>query len=154
MTPPKLTREGREPRIALVLGGGGMKGFAHIGVLQALEESGIRPTLYAGTSIGALLAAAYAGGMTIEELSRRAFELRRRDLFRLNHFGMLIERTRSAAVYQEEPLRALVRSTVPCVPFTNMPVLSKRMFFGFRVVSAGESFDGADVGGAPGAPVT
>ena len=43
----------RSRRIALVLGGGGMKGFAHIGVMQALEERGIVPTLYAGTSIGA-----------------------------------------------------------------------------------------------------
>ena len=44
-------------RIALVLGGGGMKGFAHIGVMKALEERGIVPTTYAGTSIGAMLAA-------------------------------------------------------------------------------------------------
>ena len=48
-------------RIALVLGGGGMKGFAHIGVLRALEEAGVRPTSFAGTSIGALIAAAYIG---------------------------------------------------------------------------------------------
>ena len=55
------THTGR--RIALVLGGGGMKGFAHIGVMRALEERGIVPTLYAGTSIGAMLAAARVGGI-------------------------------------------------------------------------------------------
>jgi len=47
----------RRRRIALVLGGGGLKGFAHIGVLRALDELGIRPDVYAGTSIGALIAA-------------------------------------------------------------------------------------------------
>src|SRR5688500_9407030 len=71
----------QQRRIALVLGGGGMKGFAHIGVLRALEEAGVRPSLYAGTSIGALLSAAYVGGMTIDEMERRALSLRRRDLF-------------------------------------------------------------------------
>ena len=45
-------------RVALVLGGGGLKGFAHIGVLRAFEERGIRPVLVAGTSIGSLIAAA------------------------------------------------------------------------------------------------
>jgi NTE family protein len=91
-------------------------------VLRALEEHGISPTLYAGTSIGALIAASYAGGATIEELSRRAFGLRRRDLFRLNHLGMLMERLRSSSVYSDEPLRALVRNCVPCVPFSRLPV--------------------------------
>ena len=56
-------------RIALVLGGGGLKGFAHIGVLRALAERGIVPDVYAGTSIGALIAAAYLGGATIDELA-------------------------------------------------------------------------------------
>src|SRR5256885_2405058 len=98
---------GAERRIALVLGGGGMKGFAHIGVMQAMEERGIVPTLYAGTSIGALLAAARVGGMPIDEMRQRAISLKRRDLFRLNHFGMLLERMRSPSIYLEEPLREL-----------------------------------------------
>ena len=51
-------------RTALVLGGGGLKGFAHIGVLRALRERGIVPSLYAGTSIGSLIAAAHLSGMT------------------------------------------------------------------------------------------
>src|ERR1041385_4604361 len=104
-------------RIALVLGGGGMKGFAHIGVMQALEERGIVPTLFAGTSIGALLGAARVGGMPISEMRARAESLRRRDLFRLNHFGMLLERMRSPSIYLEEPLRDLCRSIVPALRF-------------------------------------
>src|SRR5579871_2907447 len=85
-----MSRPTSRRRIALVLGGGGMKGFAHIGVLQALEERGIKPTLYAGTSIGAMLAAAHAGGMPPTEMAKRAVTIRRRDLFRINHFGMLM----------------------------------------------------------------
>src|SRR6201991_1257789 len=107
-------------RVALVLGGGGMKGFAHIGVMQALEERGIVPTTYAGTSIGALLAGARLGGMAIAELRTRAESLRRRDLFRLNHFGMLMERMRSPSIYLAEPLRDLIRAVVPAKKFNEM----------------------------------
>jgi NTE family protein len=109
-------------RIALVLGGGGMKGFAHIGVLRALEEAGVRPTCYAGTSIGALIAAAYVGGMPLDEMERRALALRRRDLFRINHVGMLLERMRSSSIYLEEPLRALCASAIPGVTFDELSV--------------------------------
>ena len=82
----------RKKRVALVLGGGGMKGFAHIGVLQALSERRIKPTLFAGTSIGALLSAASAGGMSASEMGERAISMRRRDLFRINHIGMIRDR--------------------------------------------------------------
>jgi NTE family protein len=108
-------------RIALVLGGGGMKGFAHIGVMMALEERGIVPTLYAGTSIGALLAAARVAGIPTAEMARRAESLKRRDLFRLNHFGMLMERMRSPSIYLEEPLRSLTSSAVPSGNFGDLP---------------------------------
>ena len=57
-------------RIALVLGGGGMKGFAHIGVLRALEEAGVRPTCFAGTSIGAIVGSLYAAGYSPEEIEK------------------------------------------------------------------------------------
>jgi len=109
-------------RIALVLGGGGLKGFAHVGVLRALEERGIRPALYAGTSIGALIGAAAACGMSIAEMTRRAQALRRRDLFRLNHVGMLRDRLRSPSIYTEEPLRALCRAVAPPATFDALPV--------------------------------
>jgi len=108
-------------RIVLVLGGGGMKGFAHIGVLRALEEAGVRPTCFAGTSIGALIAAAYLGGMSLDEMERRALGLRRRDLFRINHVGVLLERMRSPSIYLEEPLRALCSNAVPRTTFDKLP---------------------------------
>lgn len=107
-------------RIALVLGGGGLKGFAHLGALRALAERGIRPTHFAGSSIGALIAAAHVTGTSEAILGRRARALRRRDLFRINHVGMLLERMRSPAIYLEEPLRDLVRSVVPHVRFDDL----------------------------------
>ena len=52
------------PRIGLALGGGAARGFAHVGVIQVLEEAGIRPSLVSGTSAGSLVAALYASGKT------------------------------------------------------------------------------------------
>ena len=60
------------PRIGLALGGGAARGFAHVGVIQVLEEAGIRPTLVAGTSAGSLVAAIYASGRTGAQLQRVA----------------------------------------------------------------------------------
>lgn len=60
------------PRIGLALGGGAARGFAHIGVIQVLEENGLRPDLVVGTSAGSLVAALYASGKTPAELARLA----------------------------------------------------------------------------------
>jgi len=60
------------PRLAVVLGGGGLRGYAHIGVLQALDKAGLRPDLVVGTSIGAIVGAAYAAGVSPDELWRQA----------------------------------------------------------------------------------
>lgn len=111
----------RNKRIALVLGGGGLKGFAHIGVLRALAELNIEPVIVAGTSIGALVGAAYAGGRTIEDMVDRAVSFKRRDLFRINHMGMVLERMRSPAIYLEQPLRSVIESIVPDVTFDELP---------------------------------
>lgn len=115
-TPPRIP-----PRVALVLGGGGLKGFAHVGVLRALREYGIVPSVYAGTSIGALIAAAVIAGMPVEELARRAHGLRKRDLFRLN-LGMLLERLQSPSLYLAEPLRALCASACPPGTFRDLAI--------------------------------
>ncbi len=60
------------PRIGLALGGGAARGFAHVGVIQVLEENGIRPVLVTGTSAGSLVAAIYASGKTGAQLQRVA----------------------------------------------------------------------------------
>lgn len=60
------------PSVALVLGGGGAKGFAHVGVIKALEENGITPTLVVGTSVGSLVGSLYASGYTPTQLEQLA----------------------------------------------------------------------------------
>ncbi len=52
------------PKIALVLGGGGTRGFAHVGVIKALEAQGIVPDIIVGTSVGSAIGALYAAGYT------------------------------------------------------------------------------------------
>lgn len=56
------------PRIGLALGGGGARGLAHVPVLEAFDDLGITPHAIAGTSIGALIGAAYAGGMSGDDI--------------------------------------------------------------------------------------
>lgn len=58
----------RAVRIGLALGGGGARGLAHLAVLQAFDELGVKPDMIAGTSIGALIGAAYAAGMTASDI--------------------------------------------------------------------------------------
>lgn len=62
----------RPPRLGLALGGGAARGFAHIGVIQVLEEAGIKPQLVVGTSAGSLVAALYACGKGGNELAALA----------------------------------------------------------------------------------
>jgi NTE family protein len=65
----------RPPRLCLALGGGAARGFAHIGVIQVLEESGIKPHCVAGTSAGSLVAALYASGLSGTELAKVALRM-------------------------------------------------------------------------------
>jgi len=60
--PPPTPVVKTPPRIGLALGGGAARGFAHVGVIQVLEEAGIRPALVTGTSAGSMVAALYASG--------------------------------------------------------------------------------------------
>jgi NTE family protein len=70
--PPLPVVPPRRPRIGLALGGGAARGFAHIGVIQALEENGLVPDLVVGTSAGSLVAALFASGKGGRELARIA----------------------------------------------------------------------------------
>ncbi len=65
----------KPPKIGLALGGGAARGFAHIGVLQVLEEQGIKPDLVVGTSAGSLAATLYASGKTPKEMAELAMNM-------------------------------------------------------------------------------
>ncbi|HEU4460006.1 MAG TPA: patatin-like phospholipase family protein [Methylibium sp.] len=65
----------KPPRIGLALGGGAARGFAHIGVIQVLEEQGLKPELVVGTSAGSLVAAMWAAGKRGAELGALALSM-------------------------------------------------------------------------------
>jgi NTE family protein len=75
------------PLVALALGSGGARGFAHIGVIKALEEAGIVPDMVTGSSSGAVVAALYASGRQARELEEIALRLERGDLVDYALFG-------------------------------------------------------------------
>jgi NTE family protein len=78
------------PRVGLALGGGFARGIAHVGVLRVLRENDIPIDYIAGTSVGALIATAYAGGSTIEEMEFQGSATRFRDFGRwtISRMGM------------------------------------------------------------------
>lgn len=79
--PPLVAAHAPEPRIALVLGGGAARGFAHVGVLRVLEQEKIPVDLIVGTSVGSLIGALYAEERNSFELEWTAFKLEKEDLF-------------------------------------------------------------------------
>ena len=98
----------REPRIALVLGGGAARGFAHIGVIRVLEQERIPVDLVVGTSVGSLIGALYANDRDSFELEWTAFQLERDDLF---DFG-LVNALVGMGYARGEKLEAFVRTRV------------------------------------------
>jgi NTE family protein len=73
--PPPVVAAKPLPRIGLALGGGAARGFAHVGVIQVLEEAGIKPALVVGTSAGSLVAALYASGRNGQQLQAVAMNM-------------------------------------------------------------------------------
>jgi len=76
-----------QPVIGLVLGAGGSRGFAHVGVLKAFEEAGIEADVIVGVSSGAVVAALHAGGMRAAELESTALAIEDNDLLDFTLFG-------------------------------------------------------------------
>lgn len=107
------TQPKRLPAIGIALGGGFARGIAHIGVLKVLEEEGIPVRMIAGTSVGAIMGAAYCSGLTIKELEELAHKVRFTTFARwtLSRFGfatndrMVSFLTRTLKVQTFEELR-------------------------------------------------
>jgi NTE family protein len=105
----------RPPRIGLALGGGAARGFAHIGVLQVLEEAGIVPSLVVGTSAGSLVAALFAAGRNGSELAALALAMDESALTDWAYPGRGLIRGEALARYVRENAggRAIEQMKVP-----------------------------------------
>jgi NTE family protein len=109
---------GREPevkvkRVILVLGGGGVKGMAHVGVWRALEELGIQPAEIIGTSIGALVGACIGGGEGSATLTARALSLTKQDIVTLNRWALLFNGIRQPSVFRGDTFEDYVQRVLP-----------------------------------------
>jgi NTE family protein len=71
---PEVPVQQPRPRLALVLGSGGPRGYAHIGILRVLEEAGLVPDLIVGSSVGALIGAFWASGLSAEQIDQLSFQ--------------------------------------------------------------------------------
>ena len=116
-TPP-APAAGR-PRTVLVLGGGGMKGVAHVGVWKALEDAGVRPDAIIGCSIGSLIAAAIAGGMGWRELAEVARGLTKEDIVQINRRAVWMGGVREEAVFRGDVYRGWIRRHMPLKSFAD-----------------------------------
>jgi NTE family protein len=96
--------KGAPPKIALVLGSGGPRGFAHIGVLKVLEEAGIHPDLIVGSSVGAMVGVLYAAGYDARSLQHMAEDL---DIARFLELRELVRKPATGA-----PIQAFVNEKV------------------------------------------
>jgi NTE family protein len=107
--------------VGLALGSGGWKGLAHLGVLRALEELEIRPTVYAGASSGALVAAAAASRIRLDHLEQVAAHCRQNPLFRVDLGNLLRHGVRTPALFRETPLRTLCEELFGESRFEDLP---------------------------------
>jgi NTE family protein len=117
---PRSTRP--RPRTVLVLGGGGMRGMAHLGVLKAMATLGLEYDAIVGTSIGALVGAMAAGGYSLERMQAILDEVQRQDYFRLNTLKFLLKGVRAPSMYRGDHFKQRLARILPEVGFSGMRV--------------------------------
>jgi NTE family protein len=111
----QVPEEGRgaDSRTWVILGGGAAKGFAHVGAWKAIQEAEIPVAGIIGTSAGAMIGAALAGGRSIEEMEEHSRRFRRRDVMRLNRRAIWVNGIRSPSVFRGDTLRSFVLELLP-----------------------------------------
>ncbi|MCA8970702.1 MAG: patatin-like phospholipase family protein [Planctomycetes bacterium] len=110
------------PRTILVLGGGGMKGIVHVGVLRALDKLGIHVDEIVGTSIGAVVGAMRACGLSMSEMESIVCDLDRKDFFRIKILKFLVKGYRHASLYKGEMFRKFLADNLPKREFDELVV--------------------------------
>lgn len=81
--PRFVTPREAAPRVALVLGSGGPRGFAFVGVIKVLEEIGVKPDLIVGTSVGAMVGSLYASGLDAAALEKLVYDMNMLEFFEM-----------------------------------------------------------------------
>lgn len=109
-------------RIVLVLGGGGVKGVAHVGAWRAILEAGYEVAEVVGTSIGALIGASIAGGASVERLEAQARALTKTDIVDVNRWAILPNGIRQEAVFRGLALRAYIDRVLPVKEWAELPI--------------------------------
>lgn len=104
-------------RVVVVLSGGGMKAMAHIGVLRALEQSGITPSEIIAVSAGALVGAMFAAGMPYERIVEFVTRMNGSDIAVLNRAALVFRGVGAGSLLKPEPLRELLRGLMPVAGF-------------------------------------
>jgi NTE family protein len=99
--------------IWLVLGGGGIRGVSHAGAWQALLEAGVPVKGIVGTSIGGLIGACIAGGMTWERLAQLSFSLKKPDIVRLNRGVIWVNGIKEESVFKGSTLLEYIDRVLP-----------------------------------------
>ena len=107
-------------KISVVLGGGGMKGLAHIGALKVLHRWGLVPDEYVGTSVGSYIAALAAGGLPLPEMEQIALSMRHDDILDFNWLDLLTRRGRSSSLYRGKAVHDFFRRTLPVDRFDQL----------------------------------
>lgn len=98
---------------SVALGGGAMRGLAHLGVLERLIPVWGLPQSMAGSSVGALVAAALASGHTIADLQQWARRITRRDLLVVRHRDLWLQRLQIDSLFAREALEGLIAELIP-----------------------------------------
>jgi NTE family protein len=104
------------PKIALVLGGGAARGFAHVGVIRVLEQEKIPIDMIVGTSVGSLIGAIYAHDMNSFELEWTAFSLEKDNLFDYTIFSAIT----GMGPVKGDKLEEFVKTKVPAANIENL----------------------------------
>jgi NTE family protein len=107
--------QGNRPKMGLALGGGFARGIAHIGVLRVFEDNEIPIDFIAGTSVGALIAATYASGTSLEEMERQGYNTRFHDFGRwtLSRMGMASNERLEHYLHKFTPAETFAEMKIP-----------------------------------------
>lgn len=107
-------------RTVLVLGGGGMRGFCHIGIVRAIERLGLQVDEIVGTSMGAVMGGLLAGGNDSHQMEQAALDVSLKDYFRLNLVKFFTRGYRHASVYKGKAFKELLSDWLPQQSFEEL----------------------------------